>query len=134
MEQEKLRKFDDIFKKNNNRTAKTSQTTTTDIYCKKTITKQAQTLSINISPRRFESGCHPTLNLDQILQENYGTNDPLAVSKVKEVYSKINLKKVYHDYEENSYAKLVQLIDKAPNGLPKEIFTELAAKIYKRNK
>jgi hypothetical protein len=44
------------------------------------------------------------------------------------------MKTVYHEYEESSYGKLMQLIDKAPSCLPKEIFTELAAKIYKRDK
>ena len=68
------------------------------------------------------------------MQENYGINDPVAVEKVKEVYSKLNLKNIYHEYEDSSYAKLMQIIDEAPTGLPKEIFTELAAKIYKRDK
>ena len=65
---------------------------------------------------------------------NYGVNDPVAVAKVKEIYSKLDLKKVYQDYEEVSYVKLMALIDKAPSELPKEIFTELAGKIYKRDK
>ena len=41
---------------------------------------------------------------------------------------------VYREYEERSYAKLMELIDTAPKELPKEIFTELAKKIYKRDK
>ncbi|CAB4012453.1 Farnesyl pyrophosphate synthase [Paramuricea clavata] len=69
-----------------------------------------------------------------VLKENYGINDPVAVAKVKEVYSKLDMKTVYHDYEKISYGKLMQLINKAPSGLPQEIFTELAAKIYKRDK
>ena len=67
-------------------------------------------------------------------QENYGVNDPVAVAKVKEVYSKLDMKSIYHEHEKKSYEKLMKLIDKAPIGLPKEIFTELAAKIYKREK
>ncbi|XP_028399803.1 farnesyl pyrophosphate synthase-like [Dendronephthya gigantea] len=69
-----------------------------------------------------------------VLKENYGVNDPVAVAKVKEIYSKLNMKKVYQDYEEISYLKLMALIDKAPSEMPKEIFTELAGKIYKRDK
>jgi farnesyl diphosphate synthase len=67
-------------------------------------------------------------------QENYGVNDPVAVAKVKDVYSKLDMKSIYHEHEKKSYEKLMKLIDKAPIGLPKEIFTELAAKIYKREK
>jgi hypothetical protein len=44
------------------------------------------------------------------------------------------MKSIYHEHEKKSYEKLMKLIDKAPIGLPKEIFTELAAKIYKREK
>ena len=69
-----------------------------------------------------------------IFQENYGVNDPVAVAKVKGVYAKLDIKSVYHEQEKTSYEKLMKLIDKAPTGLPKEIFTELAAKIYKRDK
>ena len=69
-----------------------------------------------------------------ILKENYGVNDPVAVAKVKDVYSKLDIKSVYHEHENKSYEKLMKLIDKAPIGLPKEIFTELAGKIYKRDK
>ncbi|XP_028399804.1 farnesyl pyrophosphate synthase-like [Dendronephthya gigantea] len=69
-----------------------------------------------------------------VLKVNYGVNDPVAVAKVKEIYSKLNIKKVYQDYEEISFVKLMALIDKAPSEMPKEIFTELAGKIYKRDK
>ena len=70
----------------------------------------------------------------KVLKENYGKNDSAAVEKVKEVYSKLDLQAIYHEYEDSSYSKLMQFIDKAPTGLPKEIFTGLAAKIYKRDK
>ncbi|XP_046860001.1 farnesyl pyrophosphate synthase-like [Xenia sp. Carnegie-2017] len=69
-----------------------------------------------------------------ILKVNYGVNDPAAVAKVKDIYSKLDLKSVYHKYEDVSYDKLMKMIEKAPSDLPKEIFTELASKIYKRNK
>jgi farnesyl diphosphate synthase len=41
---------------------------------------------------------------------------------------------VYHDYEEESFAKLQQLIKDHAGSLPTAIFTDFAAKIYKRSK
>ncbi|XP_046859226.1 farnesyl pyrophosphate synthase-like [Xenia sp. Carnegie-2017] len=70
----------------------------------------------------------------KVLKENYGVNDPAAVAKVKDIYSKLDLKSVYHKYEDVSYDKLMKMIEKAPSDLPKEIFTELASKLYKRDK
>ncbi|XP_046860084.1 farnesyl pyrophosphate synthase-like isoform X2 [Xenia sp. Carnegie-2017] len=70
----------------------------------------------------------------KVLEENYGVNDPAAVAKVKEIYSKLDLKSIYKKYEEVSYQKLMKLIEDVPSELPKEIFTQLAAKLYKRDK
>jgi hypothetical protein len=41
---------------------------------------------------------------------------------------------VYQAYEEESYARLLTLIDATAGQLPKEIFTDFADKIYKRQK
>lgn len=78
----------------------------------------------------------PRVNEEQmnVLKDNYGINDPAAVAKVKDVYSQLDLVSIYKKYEETSYTNLMNLIENAPSNLPKEIFTELAAKIYKRNK
>lgn len=67
-------------------------------------------------------------------QKNYGINDDKAVEKVKEVYAQLDIISIYKDYEKKSYAKLMNLISKAPVNLPKEIFTELTNKLYKRDK
>ena len=41
---------------------------------------------------------------------------------------------VYRDYEDESYGVIMGLIDTLRGDLPKEIFTDFAQKIYKRNK
>ncbi len=41
---------------------------------------------------------------------------------------------MYTDYEEQSYATLQQLIKEHAGTLPTAIFTDFAAKIYKRTK
>ena len=61
-------------------------------------------------------------------------NDPEKVAKVKGVFSEIDMKKVFHDYEEQSYEELSDLIEKLSGDLPKDMFTAFAKKIYKRNK
>jgi hypothetical protein len=41
---------------------------------------------------------------------------------------------VYESYEESSYTAIMALIDSTHGALPKVIFTDFAAKIYKRAK
>lgn len=78
----------------------------------------------------------PRVNKEQleVLKENYGIDDSKAVAKVKDVYSQIDLVSVYKEYEQTSYVKLMELIDKAPISLPKAIFIQLTKKLYKREK
>lgn len=69
-----------------------------------------------------------------ILDANYAKKDPECVKKIKQVYKELNLEKVFHDYEEASYTSLKKLIEEKSGALPKEIFTDFAEKIYKRDK
>eukprot|EP00051_Salpingoeca_urceolata_P027358 m.481148 g.481148 ORF g.481148 m.481148 type:complete len:368 (-) comp22059_c0_seq1:26-1129(-) len=69
-----------------------------------------------------------------ILDDNYAKHDPEAVAKVKQVYKELNMEKEYRDYEEASYARLQDLIKERAGILPIAIFTDFAAKIYKRDK
>ena len=56
----------------------------------------------------------------------------MCVRRVKEIYKQLDLEKVYHEYEEESYQKIVGLIDGGSGTLPKGMFTEFANRIYKR--
>ena len=48
-----------------------------------------------------------------LLRENYGFDDEAKVKLVKGVYEHLNLKQVYRDYEEKTYATILKRIDQA---------------------
>ena len=54
------------------------------------------------------------------------------MERVKQVYKQLDLKKVYSDYEEETYQELMQLISKLSGTLPADMFIAFAQKIYKR--
>ncbi|XP_071795725.1 farnesyl pyrophosphate synthase-like isoform X1 [Asterias amurensis] len=70
----------------------------------------------------------------EVLEENYGIDNPAKVAMVKSLYKDLNLETAYRNYEEQSYNDLQQLIDKHMGQLPKEMFIAYAKKIYKRQK
>ncbi|KAM4663317.1 farnesyl pyrophosphate synthase isoform 2-T2 [Discoglossus pictus] len=70
----------------------------------------------------------------RVLEENYGQDDAEKVRRVKQLYDELDLPGLYRQYEESSYQRLQQLVSQHANGLSKEIFLGLAAKIYKRQK
>ncbi|XP_033753013.1 farnesyl pyrophosphate synthase-like [Pecten maximus] len=70
----------------------------------------------------------------QILEENYGQAEEEKVLNVKAVYKALDLEQVYRDYEEESYRELNKDIQSFQGQLPKDVFTDFANKIYKRNK
>lgn len=69
-----------------------------------------------------------------ILQENYGKEDKIAVNAVKEIYNKLELSSVFKCYEENSFKDICDLIESQREDFPKQLFLFLAQKIYKRKK
>ncbi|NWI45257.1 FPPS synthase, partial [Picathartes gymnocephalus] len=70
----------------------------------------------------------------QILEENYGCKEPEKVAKVKELYNALGMEAAFREYEESSYRRLQELIGKHAQSLPRDIFLDLAQKIYKRQK
>lgn len=70
----------------------------------------------------------------KLLEENYAQKDSAKVAKVKELYNELKLQDLYHQYEEDSYKQLIQLIEKLSGNLPKEMFIAYANKIFKREK
>ncbi|EDO40981.1 predicted protein [Nematostella vectensis] len=69
-----------------------------------------------------------------IIKENLGINDIEASAKVKRVYRELNLEQVFHEYEEASYQRIIDLISKHSGDLPDEVFLDFVRKIYKRKK
>ncbi|KAM5200927.1 farnesyl pyrophosphate synthase isoform 2-T6 [Hipposideros larvatus] len=70
----------------------------------------------------------------QILQENYGQKEAEKVARVKALYKDLDLPAVYAQYEEDSYSRLVALIEQCAPPLPPAIFLGPANKLYKRKK
>lgn len=70
----------------------------------------------------------------QILQENYGQKEAEKVARVKALYEELSLQAVFTQYEEDSYSRLMGLIEQHSPPLPPAIFLRLAHKIYKRKK
>ncbi|KJE95414.1 geranyltranstransferase [Capsaspora owczarzaki ATCC 30864] len=76
-------------------------------------------------------------NADQrkILEQHYARKDEASVAAVKALYKELELQRVFTEYEEKSFAKLTQLINELDTAtIPREVFTEFAKKIYKRQK
>ncbi|XP_053460689.1 farnesyl pyrophosphate synthase isoform X3 [Nycticebus coucang] len=70
----------------------------------------------------------------QILQENYGQKEVEKVARVKALYEELGLPALFLQHEEDSYSRLMSLIEQFAAPLPPAIFLELARKIYKRQK
>ena len=45
----------------------------------------------------------------KVLEENYARKDEACVQRVKPLYADMGLKKVFHDYEDESYARYAQM-------------------------
>jgi farnesyl diphosphate synthase len=69
----------------------------------------------------------------KVLEENYGHHDPQKVKKVKALYNELQLERIFHEYEEESYKAIQKLLSEI-HSMPKEAFEFLLKKIYKRSK
>lgn len=69
-----------------------------------------------------------------ILFENYGKKDPACVAKVKNLYKELNLEAVFHEYESESYKKLIADIEAQPSVAVQKVLKSFLHKIYKRQK
>ncbi|XP_067832200.1 farnesyl pyrophosphate synthase [Heptranchias perlo] len=70
----------------------------------------------------------------QLLEENYGRSEQEKVAKVKALYGELGLQAIYRQYEEQSYQRLMGLINQHSTNLSRGIFLTFAEKIYKRQK
>lgn len=69
----------------------------------------------------------------KIIEENYGKDDAECEKKIKALYVELELEKLYLEYEEKSYKELTEIME-GQSVLPKELFSSMLAKIYKRTK
>lgn len=72
-----------------------------------------------------------------VLDANYGRKDPQAEARVKELYEKLGIRKLYEEYEEAAYRRIMRLIQAVPEGdttLKSPVFQVFLDKIYKRQK
>lgn len=67
-------------------------------------------------------------------QACYGRSDAESVERVKALYDTLEMPLRYHQYEEESYLRLQDLIQRHAQNLPHAVFLNFAKKIYKRNK
>jgi farnesyl diphosphate synthase len=78
----------------------------------------------------------------KILDENYGRKDATKEQKVKDVFKEVGLHEHYARYEEESYKKVMGLIETIPEDgtagrgphLKRQVFKSFLDKIYKRTK
>ncbi|XP_048728933.1 farnesyl pyrophosphate synthase-like [Ostrea edulis] len=70
----------------------------------------------------------------RLLEENYADTNPKKVQRVKDLYRELELKDLYHEYEEESYKELIALIENHRGSLPESVFLTFAKKIYKRDR
>nr|ACR38404.1 unknown [Zea mays] len=73
-------------------------------------------------------------NQKSILFENYGKSDPACVAKVKDLYKELKLEEVFHEYERESYNKLIADIEAQPSKAVQTVLKSFLHKIYKRDK
>lgn len=70
---------------------------------------------------------------NKILLENYGQHDAKKVEKIKNLYRELQLPELFQKYEEESYQSIQAELDNLGK-LPRPIFEDQLAKIYKRQK
>jgi farnesyl diphosphate synthase len=68
-----------------------------------------------------------------VIERCYGKSDEAAVAEVKAVYRELNLEGLFKSYEQESYDRLVGLIQEQTM-LPQGVFLPLLQKIFKRQK
>ncbi|GLI70600.1 hypothetical protein VaNZ11_015530 [Volvox africanus] len=69
----------------------------------------------------------------EVIKVHYGRKEPESVAAIKALYVELGLEQRFRDYEATSYATLDATITEQTL-LPKEVFSSLLAKIYKRKK
>ncbi|MEW5309607.1 MAG: hypothetical protein WDW38_001485 [Sanguina aurantia] len=69
----------------------------------------------------------------EVITANYGKKEEVHVHAIKALFKELELERVFLDYEAASHSALTSTIEEQTL-LPKEVFTSLLVKIYKRQK
>eukprot|EP00002_Diphylleia_rotans_P034823 TRINITY_DN7512_c0_g1_i3.p1 TRINITY_DN7512_c0_g1~~TRINITY_DN7512_c0_g1_i3.p1 ORF type:complete len:297 (+),score=61.67 TRINITY_DN7512_c0_g1_i3:391-1281(+) len=69
----------------------------------------------------------------QTIKSHYGKNNPESTRVIKGIYEKLKIQQIFQDYEE-AYHKDINKMIASQDILPKAIFSDLMAKIFKRTK
>lgn len=69
----------------------------------------------------------------QIMEENYGVNNPEAVAKIKDLYEELQLPHTYSVFEEATYDLLRTQIQQVTRGLPHDLFFKILDNIFRRS-
>ena len=87
---------------------------------------------------------HATPEQRAILDANYGKKDAQEEARVKALYEELGIRKLYAQYEEDAFKRIMSLIETIPaensaakpgeNKLKREVFKSFLDKIYKRTK
>jgi len=67
------------------------------------------------------------------LLENYGQNEESKITKVKGLYKEMKLPQLYEQYEQQTFQTISTHIQQMSPQLPKHLFSEMLAKIYRRS-
>jgi len=70
----------------------------------------------------------------KVLHDNYGKADPESVGAVKGVYKELELQRVYAEYENEVYEKLMARIQAVPSKAVQAVLKAYLGKIHKRQK
>ncbi|KAJ7568113.1 hypothetical protein O6H91_01G019000 [Diphasiastrum complanatum] len=70
----------------------------------------------------------------QCLKDNYGKAEHSLVLEVKKVYNELELQRVFLEYEQESYSKLVSMIEEQESEALQVVLKSFLAKIYQRHK
>ena len=69
----------------------------------------------------------------EVIEANYGKDDAACIQRVKDVYKELALSEAYAAYEARAYEDITRSIERVAD-VPREIFSSLLAKIYKRSR
>lgn len=72
----------------------------------------------------------------QLLDDNYGKKDDVSEKRVKDLFTELEIPRIYEEYEESIVAKLraqIAAVDES-RGLKKDVLNSFLGKVYKRSK
>lgn len=98
------------------------------------ICSPTQRLIINVSnPKLLSISNKIRMNYIYFFQEHYGSKETESVNRIKDVYTDLDIPKLYSTYEEDSYEQLCVAIKAVETQLPASFFQGFMDKIYKRS-